>query len=119
MSESRVPTITSKRAKAPAAAQPVAKEVRWFRVTSETRQVPRDHGDYVLKRGKEISSASFDIQKLRNIGVTLEEIPTPGWYIEAQRKGQDLAEQLASEGVDVEVPPAYVAPEVKPPATAA
>ena len=117
---SNLPALSTKRNQQPAKREPAApaKPLEWARVTSEDRKVPRPNGDFLLKRGKEINSANFDFDKLRNIGVTLEAIATPGWFLEAQRKGQEIAERLQGEGIPIDVPPDYVPPELKTPAAA-
>lgn len=81
----------------------------------------RNQGDYFLSQGSEISSHEFDIKDLRNHGAKLEEIETPGWFIEQQDASRAKAEELRAAGVHVpEVPEFHPTPvEKKAPARGA
>lgn len=93
-----------------------AEPLRWFRVSGgpTNHNVPggigpfrRNQGDYFLKLGQEINSGEYDIKELRNHGCKLEEIEPPGWFIEAQAKGEEKAQELAEAGVDLGDIPEY------------
>lgn len=81
--------------------------VRFYVVESADQRIKNDHGDFVLRRGKEIRSDQYDVAFLKARGVQLREISTPGWYIDAQTKGREKAIELRTAGHDVEVPPEY------------
>lgn len=91
---------------------------RWYRVASD-RQVPRAGGSYLLRAGKEINSANYDIPALRRAGVDLVEIPTPPWFLAAQEASVERHAQLVAAGADLgDHPPPYEAPAVLGPAPA-
>lgn len=69
---------------APAAAAPT--EVKFYIVVSPDKQIPRQNGAFMLRQGKTVRSDNFDIHHLQSLGVELKEIPTPGWYLDAQKK---------------------------------
>jgi hypothetical protein len=81
-----VPSLTPESPAAPKTAKPKAPaaEMKWYRVKSESKRIPRPHGDYQLNRGKVINSANFDIQLIKNLGVELEDVPEPGWHAAKQ-----------------------------------
>jgi hypothetical protein len=62
------------------APKPAGEPQKWFKVKSGPHRVPRPGGDYVLNRGKVISSASYNIQQLQDMGVELESVAEPGWH---------------------------------------
>ena len=97
--------------------QPPAPPQKWYRVTSPDKKISQPQGgvnqEFILRQGKEISSGSYNIQYLKNRGVTLEELPgPPGWFIEAQAKGMERHAQLTAQGIDLPDP----APLETPPA---
>lgn len=96
--------------KAPAKAAAVG-PLRWFRV-KEDRLVPRrGSGSFLLKRGKEINSGSFDLKALDAAGVEFVEIATPAWYVEQQVVAREKHQEMLDAGHDVgPVPPPYEAP---------
>lgn len=76
------------------ATRPQGAAQQWYRVkngspTGGPHRVPRPGGDFYLNRGKTISSASYNIQQLLNMGVELEPIDEPGWHAAKQGNGDD------------------------------
>lgn len=61
-------------------AKPAGEAPKWYLVKSGPHRIPRSQGDYNLNRGKVISSASYPIQFLMDMGVELEDAPEPGWH---------------------------------------
>ncbi len=103
-------------AKALAKAGP-AEPIRWY-VVVEDRLVPRvagsGGGSFMLKKGKEISSGSYNIKQLLSAGANLREIATPAWFLEKQVEARETHQAWSDAGLDVgEGPPPYEAPEVK------
>lgn len=89
--------------------QPPPAPVKWYRVTSPDKKITQPQGgvnqEFVLRMGKEISSASYNIAFLRNRGVTLEELTSPpGWWNEAQQKGLQRHEDLTAKGIELADP---------------
>jgi hypothetical protein len=110
---SRVPSLLGKSAKREAAPPQKAPEpLKWFRYTGGDRLVPRPHGDFKLRTGKEINSRDYDVDQMKRLGMTFEEIPTPGWFILAQEKGEAKYLELQERGIDIPEPPPYEAPPV-------
>lgn len=104
-----------------AAAAPVKKEQRWYRVMAD-KQVPRTGGHDLLRAGKEITSANFDVELLRKQGVSLEEIEPPAWFVDQQEQSLARHDALVAEGHDLgehpEYKPAAVRTAAKAPAAA-
>lgn len=88
--------------------QPPPAPQKWYRVTSPDKKISQPMGgvnqEFILRQGKEISSASYNIQFLKNRGVVLEEIPAPGWYVEAQQKALSRHAELLDKGIDLPDP---------------
>lgn len=106
-----------------------AEPLRWY-VVLEDRMVPRPAGSgggtFLLKKGKEISSGSYNIKTLLAAGAQIKEIETPAWFIEKQAEARETHQAWADAGLDVgEVPEPYEPPALKtkggkqPPATGA
>lgn len=98
------------------------RKLKWFRVTSggeKGHRIPRPHGDFLLRQGKEINDANFEIPRLLNLGVKLEEIPTPGWFVKQQADAQEKYLRLVDEGVELPEPPEYEVPPAPSPAAPA
>lgn len=104
-------TAQALRAPAAPAKKGPADPLRWYRVKGgpTNHNVPggigpfrRNQGDYFLKVGQEISSGEYDIKELTNHGCKLEEIEPPGWFVEAQMKGEEKAMELADAGIEIE-----------------
>lgn len=103
----------AKKGAPPAQAEPI----RFYRV-EEDRMVPREAGagggTFLLKKGKEISSGSYNVKKLLGAGAVLKEIPTPAWYLEKQAEARETHQAWADAGLDVgEVPEPYQPPAVR------
>jgi hypothetical protein len=115
---SRVPSLLGKSAtKREAAPPPKAPDpMKWYRYTGPDKLVPRPHGDFKLRTGKEINSRDYDVGQMVSLGLTFEEIPTPGWFVLAQEKGEAKYLELQERGIDLPEPPPYEA--APPPAVA-
>lgn len=75
-------------------ARPAGEAQKWYRVKNANsvggpHRIPRAGGDYYLNRGKVISSASYSIQQLENMGVELELVAEPGWHAAKQGKSDE------------------------------
>lgn len=78
------PSLMTPPAKPAAAPAAPVKPQKWYRVDSPSVSIPRPGGQYQLNRGKVISSASYDVDRLKLMGVTLTEVSAPAWFVEAQ-----------------------------------
>jgi len=98
-----------KKKSAPAPSGP-PKVMQWARVL-EDRTVTVNRGGFnqafTLKTGKEISNENFDFTMLKNRGVKLEILTQPpGWWLEAQRRGNDRHAELTAAGIELgDAPP--------------
>jgi hypothetical protein len=93
-------------AKAAATAPAAKTETRWYRVL-EDKQVPRTGGHDLLRAGKEVSSASRDVELLKKQGVKLEEIEPPSWYVDQQAQSPLRHAELVEAGADLGEHPEY------------
>lgn len=64
---------------------PVGQNVQWF-VVEDDREVPQRGGTFLLRKGKLINSAGYNIAELKRSGVVLKEAEAPLWWREAQAR---------------------------------
>lgn len=105
------PSLLGKRAaEKAAAARPAApapkRENRFYKVL-EDKQVPRTGGHDLLRAGKEIQSANYDVDLLRKQGVKLEEIEVPAWYVDQQEQSAARHAALTDAGHELGDHPDY------------
>lgn len=113
MSKPSAPSLIGnpKPAKAAAPAAPAKTgPLRWFLVESPDKVIRLpSRAEFVIRQGKEINSAEYDVGLLQARGVKLKEIDTPNWWNEAQAKGIDRHAELAAKGIILPDPPEHVA----------
>jgi len=101
---------------APKAAPPPPAPMRWYRVISGDKAIPRAGGaPYLLKQGHEINNANHDVVKIKQMGVQLEEIEPPAWWIAAQEAGIRRADELRARGLPVPEPVRDISTLMPPP----
>jgi hypothetical protein len=114
--------IGNQKAAAAAVASPAAPArgpLKWFVITTGDKIIRRPgKEEYVIRQGKEINDAEYDIALLKSRGVGLEPIKTPAWWKEAQLAGDRKRDELASRGINLPPAEPYVDPDEAPAAAA-